>query len=148
MRIILDAVHEPSFSSVDFEDATAFIAWKKCFDGESLASANPFRLCNGVFLDDIAAFETIAVHVMCVTSSLCFSNTLDIFWDVDVQVRHLQIVQMQHAGVEVRRLDAVSEECRASARQSDQDLVWHRWNDMLLLRQQRDVSEANLHRSG
>ena len=148
MRIILDAVHEASFSGVDFEDATTFIAGEKCFDGESLASTNPFSLCNGNLLDNVAAFETITVHVMCIAPSLCFSNTLDIFWDVDVQVRHIQIVQMQHARIKIRRLHAISEERRASARQSNQDLVRHRRNNMLLLRQQRDVSEANLHRSG
>jgi hypothetical protein len=110
-----------------------FVTWQKSFDGISFLASEPFHLGQCWFADKVAALEVITISILRISSGFDFGNTLYILRNVDVDMRHFQIFQIQQASIEVDHIQSMFEVDGRCAWEGHQDVVWLRRADMLLL---------------
>ena len=142
--VVFDAVHHTTFASVDLEYSLSVIAWWHCFDGKTFPTSGPFCLCKCGFADDLAGLEEVAVGIACKGAAFGLGNHFNVFRNVELEVCHLEVLQVKTAGVVITKLDVVTEVRRPRDRQMHESLMIHGRDNMLLLGKKWHVSVADL----
>lgn len=148
MWVVFDRVHQATFASIYFENSLTFVSRKQSFDREAFTTSDPLCLRESSLFDDIAAFEEVTIRILGESSGFSLSNTLYIFGYIDVEMRHLQVLQVLNARIEVGEFQTIAEVCWAGARESNQNLMRELRHNVLLLWQQRNMGIAQLERPG
>ena len=133
VRIVPDGVHEAAFAGVDFQRPGAAVAGEVGFHSVAFLAVDPFCLCEGAGRDGVPTFEDVAVGVASVGTSFHFCKAFDVWWDGELDVNQLEVLDTCEAGVVINKAKVVFEVGRTGTRESHENIGCDRGTDMLLL---------------
>lgn len=143
VRNVLDAMHETALACVDLERAVAFVTRQQGLDRVPFHPVEPLGLCQSAFFHHIAALEEVAICIPAESPGLHFCGNLNICWDVELDVNHLEILDTGERGVIVMHLQIVDEVRWAGTWQVEEYFVGDGRTEMLLFMMLRHMCPAN-----
>jgi hypothetical protein len=117
-----ETYHKTALASIYLQHALALITRQDRLDGIPLPAIDPIRLRKRLLPHDISALEKVPITILGESPCLHLRHAFHIFRHLDIDVRHLQVLQVEQGRVEVNYLRTGLEIRRRRARQRHKEL--------------------------